>query len=40
MVFQKYTSFPWLTVADNIAYGLKINGVPAAEREEIVGHLI
>ncbi|HVR22506.1 MAG TPA: ATP-binding cassette domain-containing protein, partial [Candidatus Polarisedimenticolia bacterium] len=27
MVFQKYTSFPWLTVAGNIAYGLKINGV-------------
>lgn len=28
MVFQKYTSFPWLTVADNIAYGLKIASVP------------
>lgn len=40
MVFQKYTSFPWLTVADNIAYGPKINGVPAAERTEIVQHLI
>src|SRR5262252_1121182 len=40
MVFQKYTSFPWLTVADNIAYGLKINGVPAGKRKEIVAQLI
>src|ERR1700691_5849869 len=32
MVFQKYTSFPWLTVADNIAYGPSIHGVNAAER--------
>jgi ABC-type nitrate/sulfonate/bicarbonate transport system ATPase subunit len=40
MVFQKYTSFPWLTVADNIAYGPKINGVPAGEREKTVQHLI
>src|SRR6266487_1037312 len=40
MVFQKYTSFPWLTVADNIAYGPKINGAPAADRRQIVDHLI
>jgi len=40
MVFQKYTSFPWLPVADNIAYGPKINGVPAAERAQLVAHLI
>jgi ABC-type nitrate/sulfonate/bicarbonate transport system ATPase subunit len=40
MVFQKYTSFPWLTVADNIAYGLKINSVPEAKRKEIVAQLI
>lgn len=40
MVFQKYTSFPWLTVADNIAYGLKINSVPEAQRKEIVAQLI
>lgn len=40
MVFQKYTSFPWLTVADNIAYGLKINGVTEAQRKEIVAQLI
>ena len=40
MVFQKYSSFPWLTVEQNIAYGLKINGVPAAERKAIVAQLI
>lgn len=40
MVFQKYTSFPWLNISDNIAYGLKINGVPAAERLRVVGELI
>ena len=40
MVFQKYTSFPWLSVADNIGYGLKINGVPADKRKETVGQLI
>lgn len=40
MVFQKYTSFPWLTVEGNIAYGLKINGVPAPERKKIVAGLV
>ena len=40
MVFQKYTSFPWLTVSDNIAYGMKINGVPAGEREKTVQRLV
>ena len=40
MVFQKYTSFPWLSVTDNIAYGLKINGVPKEKRDPIVAQLI
>jgi NitT/TauT family transport system ATP-binding protein len=40
MVFQKYTSFPWLTVAHNIAYGLKINGVPPERCKETVAQLI
>src|SRR5271165_773043 len=40
MVFQKYTSFPWLTVAGNIAYGLKINGVPQKQRKETVAQLV
>jgi NitT/TauT family transport system ATP-binding protein len=40
MVFQKYTSFPWLTVAENIGYGMKINGVPEEERRKTVDHLL
>ena len=32
MVFQSYTLFPWLTVADNVAFGLREKGVPAAMR--------
>jgi NitT/TauT family transport system ATP-binding protein len=40
MVFQKYTSFPWLTVTGNIAYGLKINGVPADKAKDTVAQLI
>ena len=40
MVFQKYTSFPWLTVAGNIAYGLKINGVSGEKAKETVAQLI
>jgi NitT/TauT family transport system ATP-binding protein len=40
MVFQKYTSFPWLTVAQNVAYGMKINGVPEAQRQETTDRLL
>lgn len=40
MVFQKYTSFPWLTVAGNIAYGMKINGVAEEKRKETVAQLV
>src|SRR5215469_15340458 len=40
MVFQKYTSLPWLTVEQNIGYGLKINGVPARQREDTVDRLL
>ena len=34
MIFQAYTSFPWLTARRNIEYGMKIVGVPKAERRE------
>src|SRR5580698_7020749 len=33
MVFQSYTSFGWLTVRQNVEYGLRLQGVPVAERE-------
>ncbi|MDH4553829.1 ABC transporter ATP-binding protein [Pseudomonas sp. BN417] len=36
MVFQSYTLFPWLSVRQNIEFGLKRKGMVAAEREEIV----
>jgi NitT/TauT family transport system ATP-binding protein len=33
MVFQSYSSYPWLSVLDNVAFGLKLRGVPQGERE-------
>ena len=34
MVFQSAALFPWLTVLDNVAIGLKSQGVPAIEAEK------
>ncbi|KAB7704262.1 ATP-binding cassette domain-containing protein [Bacillus aerolatus] len=36
MVFQAYSLFPWLTVEENIEFGLKNNGMTAAQRKEVV----
>jgi NitT/TauT family transport system ATP-binding protein len=36
IVFQRYSLFPWLTVAGNIAFGLEEKRVPRAERDRIV----
>ena len=33
MVFQSYAVFPHMSVRDNVAYGLKVDGVPARDRE-------
>ena len=33
MVFQSYSSYPWLTVLDNVAFGLMLRGVPTRDRE-------
>jgi ABC-type nitrate/sulfonate/bicarbonate transport system ATPase subunit len=35
MVFQSYTLFPWLTVRDNVCFGLNERGLPRAQQLEI-----
>ena len=40
MVFQSYTLFPWLSVEDNIAFGLREKGVPERERRETVASYV
>ena len=40
MVFQSYTLFPWLTVRENICFGLREKGMPVAEQAEIAGRFI
>jgi ABC-type nitrate/sulfonate/bicarbonate transport system ATPase subunit len=40
MVFQAYTSFDWLTVRQNVEYGLRLRGVPASERRDRAAHFI
>jgi NitT/TauT family transport system ATP-binding protein len=39
-VFQEDASFPWLTVRDNIAFGLRRAGIDAAETQRRVEHAI
>ncbi|MBS7590412.1 ABC transporter ATP-binding protein [Ancylobacter defluvii] len=40
MVFQSYTLFPWLTVRENVEFGLKRRKLPQAERDEIVNRYL
>jgi NitT/TauT family transport system ATP-binding protein len=40
MVFQEYALFPWMTVAQNIAFGLEIQKRPKAEIADRVDQLL
>ncbi len=40
MVFQSYTLFPWLTVRENVCFGLVERGLPRAQQLEIAAAFI
>jgi NitT/TauT family transport system ATP-binding protein len=40
VVFQEQSIFPWMSVRDNIAYGLAMRGVSRAQRREVVDYYL
>ena len=40
MVFQSYTLFPWLTVKENIKFGLELSGMPKGKQEKIAQEFV
>ena len=40
MVFQAYTSFPWLTTIRNIQHGMEIQGIPKSEIKDRAHHFL
>jgi len=40
MVFQHYTLYPWMTVAKNVGFGLKLQGVSEKERRQRVSYYL
>ncbi|GMB00358.1 ABC transporter ATP-binding protein [Pelosinus sp. IPA-1] len=40
MVFQEQSIFPWMTVIDNVSYGLRMRNIPKKDRYEIAQHYI
>jgi len=40
MVFQEQSTFPWMTVRQNTAFGLEMRGVDRRVRDELVGYYL
>ena len=40
MIFQRYSCFPWLTVAENILLGMEVNGIPRSTALKTTEELI
>ena len=40
MVFQGESIFPWMTVRENAAYGLRMRHAPQAQIDDVVGHYL
>jgi ABC-type nitrate/sulfonate/bicarbonate transport system ATPase subunit len=40
MVFQSYTLFPWLTVLQNVCFGLREKGMPLSEQQALARQFI
>ncbi len=40
LIFQSYTLYPWLSVAENIAFGLNLRDIPKSEKKQRVGYYL
>ena len=40
MVFQQYTLYPWMSVAQNVGFGLKLQAVSNAQRRQLVAYYL
>ncbi|MBE5817071.1 MAG: ABC transporter ATP-binding protein [Clostridiales bacterium] len=40
LVFQESSLFPWLTVEQNMEFGLKVKGIKKAQRQELARHYL
>jgi NitT/TauT family transport system ATP-binding protein len=40
LIFQELGLFPWLTVSDNVEFGMKMKGIPKTERHERIDYYL